>query len=89
MKPIVFSRHALDQVPARGATPEEVEAAIRSGEQVPAKAGRRAYRKNFPFQKHWKGRYYETKQVMPSVVEEAERLVVVTVYVFYFGGGRP
>ena len=29
---------------------------------------------------------YETKQVMPIVVEEPHRLVVVTVYVFYFGG---
>ena len=73
----------------RGATPQEVEAAIRSGERVPAKAGRQAYRKNFPFESEWKGRYYETRQVMPIVVEEAERIVVVTVYVFYFGGVEP
>lgn len=85
-KLIAFSSHALDQMPVRGATVEEGEEAIRSGEQVPAKEGRQAYRKNFPFRGLWKGRYYETKQVMPIVVEEPERLVVVTVYVFYFGG---
>jgi len=86
VKPIGFSHHAMEQTPSRGATREEVEAAIRSGEQAPAKAGRQTYRKNFPFQSHWKGRYYETKQVMPIVVEEGEGLVVITVYVLYFGG---
>jgi hypothetical protein len=35
------------------------------------------------------GRYYETKQVMAVVVEETERLLVVTVYAFYFGGEGP
>jgi len=73
-------------MPSRGTTREEVEATIRSGEPAPAKKGRRAFRKNFPFGNYWKGRYYGTKQVMPIVMEEAERLVVVTVYVFYFGG---
>ena len=84
--PIVFSQHALDQMPSRGATRDEVEEAIRSGEPVAAKRGRQAYRKNFPFRSEWKGRYYETKQAMPVVVVEGETIVVVTVYVFYFGG---
>ena len=88
MKPIAFSQHALSQMPSRGATREEVEAAIGSGERVPAKHGRQAHRKNFRFRSRWMGRYYETKQVMAVVVEEAERLLVVTVYVFYFGGER-
>lgn len=60
--------------------------AIQTGEQVPAKTGRLAFRKNFLFRSIWKGRYYEVKQVMPIVVEEEDRMVVVTVYVFYFGG---
>jgi hypothetical protein len=54
---------------------------------VAAKRGRDAYRKNFPYHSEWKGRYYETKQVMPIVVVEGAKTVVVTVYVFYFGGG--
>jgi hypothetical protein len=85
-RPIVFSQHALDQMPLRGAGREEVEETIRSGERVPAKRGRQACRKNFPFRANWKGRYYETKQVVPVFVIEAETIVVVTVYVFYFGG---
>lgn len=86
MKPIVFSRHALEQMPDRGTTQGEVIEAIGEGERVPAKKGRLAFRKNFPFQKTWKGRYYQVKQVMPIVAEEYDRMMVVTVYVFYFGG---
>jgi len=86
VKRIEFSRHALDQLADRGARRTEVEETIRIGEPIPAKKGRRAYRKNFSYNSVWKGRHYETKQVMPIVIEEENRLVIVTVYVFYFGG---
>ncbi len=84
MKPIIISRHALDQARERGATENEIREAIREGEVVPAREPRRGYRLNRPFGKSWGGRVYATKQVMPIVAEETERLVVVTVYVFYF-----
>lgn len=64
-----------------------LSAAINSGERISAKRGRLAFRKNLPFENSWKGRYYETKQVMPIVNEENDALVVITVYVFYFGSG--
>jgi hypothetical protein len=86
MKLIEFSQHALDQLSDRGATQEEVIKAIREGEQIPAKKGRLAFRKNFPFEASWKGNFYEVKQVIPIVVKENNKLVVVTVYAFYFGG---
>jgi len=86
MKSILFSQHALDQMPDRGATRDEIEAAIRAGESAQAKGKRLSYRKNFPFNKEWKGRKYAIKQVMPIVIEESDRIIVVTVYVFYFGG---
>jgi len=86
MKRIVFSIHALDQMADRGTNQAEVEHAVREGEEVPAKQGRRAFRKNFPFNSQWKGQYYEVKQVLPVVADEPDRWVVITVYVFYFGG---
>lgn len=86
MKQIEFSQHALDQLYDRGVTKEEVIKAINEGEQIPAKKGRLAYRKNFPFENRWKGKLYEVKQVMPIVVEKSDKLTVVTVYAFYFGG---
>ena len=54
MKKIVFSQHALDQIYDRGATEKEVKLAIQTGEEAPAKKGRRAFRKNFHFGSKWK-----------------------------------
>ena len=51
MKPIVFSTHALEQM---GAQQSEVEIAINAGEEIPAKQGRRAFRKNISFNATWK-----------------------------------
>lgn len=87
-KEIEFSRHVRDQLVDRGTSEEEIKLAIREGEEVPAKKGRKAYRKNFPFESYWKGKYYSTKQVIPIVKEEAGRIVVITVYVYYFGGKK-
>jgi len=42
------------------------------------------YRKNFPFNGDWRGRHYRIKQVAPVAAMEPDRLIVVTVYVFYF-----
>ena len=41
-------------------------------------------RKDFVFGKDWNGKTYRTKQVRPIFVEEADEIVVVTVYVYYF-----
>lgn len=83
-KPVRFSRHALLQMAERGATQEEVVEAIRSGEHVPAKRGRKGYRKNFQYERLWGGRYYAIKQVLAIIADEPEAFVVVTVYTFYF-----
>ena len=49
-----------------------------------------SYRLNLEFHREWDGRYYGVQQVVPVVAEEGDRLVVVTVYVFYFQeGARP
>jgi hypothetical protein len=85
-KPIKFSQHALDNMADRGASREEVELAIRTGECFPAKKGRLSFRKNFSHTTMWKGKFYQVKQVMPIVAEEPERFMVVTVYVFFIGG---
>jgi len=68
----------------RGAGEDEVIEAVRTGEQVPAKRGRQGFRKNFQYNDLWGGRTYAVKQVLAIVAEEADALIVVTVYVFYF-----
>ena len=42
------------------------------------------FRKNFAFDGRWGGRRHRVKQVAPVVAQEPGKLVVVTVYVFYF-----
>jgi len=83
-KRIVLSEHALQQICERGATREEVQAAVTRGEEFQAKKGRKGYRLNFPFNAFWGGKQYATKQVVPIVAEDPPERVVVTVYVFYF-----
>ncbi|GFP27184.1 hypothetical protein HKBW3S42_00977 [Candidatus Hakubella thermalkaliphila] len=82
--PIEISPHACEQMVDRGVSEEEVMAAIRRGEAESAQKGRFTYRKNFQFGKVWRGRRYAIKQVAPIVARESDRLVVVTVYAFYF-----
>jgi len=86
VRKIIFSKHSLDQIDDRGATKEEVKRTIQEGERISAKEGRLAFRKNFLFTRVWKGKHYRIKQIMPIVVEEKDKFIVVTVYVFYFGG---
>ena len=87
-KRIQFSKHALDPMIGRGASEDEIRLSILDGEEIPAKRGRKAYRKNFPFESHWKGKYYSIKQVVPIVKEESKGIMVITVYVFYIGGKK-
>lgn len=39
---------------------------------------------NFEYNSAWQNRHYAIKQVAPVIVEEAEEIVVITVYTFYF-----
>ena len=73
MKPIRFSAHALSYTWKRGFTEAEVQEAIRSSPWEPAELGRQ-----------WNGKVYQTKQVKPIFVEEADEILVVTVYTYYF-----
>lgn len=81
---IEISRHAREQMLERGASEEEVVASIRTGIAEPARNQRTMYRKNFQFEDTWRGRYYNVKQVAPVVATESDRLVVVTVFTYYF-----
>jgi hypothetical protein len=84
MEKIVFSAHAMQQMAERGASKEEVIKTVNKGEKFPAKHNRVAYRRNFQYNSRWGEGFYHTKQVMPITKEEAGRIVIITVYTFYF-----
>jgi len=83
-KPIELSNHAREKILDRGASEDEVKTAISMSNPEPARKGRLMFRKNFAFNNHWRGKHYAVKQVAPVVAEQADRLIVVTVYVYYF-----
>jgi hypothetical protein len=84
MKPIRLTQHALDQCKERGTNETEVRQAVKHGSREPAKKGRELCRFNFPYGKSWQGNDYAIKQVAPVIKEEAQEIVVITVYTFYF-----
>lgn len=84
MKPIRLTKHAQEQCAERGATEAEVRQAVEEGSRRAAKWGREVCRFNFPFAGTWQGNRYAIKQVAPVIKEEANEIVVITVYVFYF-----
>ena len=83
-KPIEISPHAREKMLDRGATEADVADAIRTGSPEPARKRRIMFRKNFTFNGQWRGKHYAVKQVAPVVTQEPNRLVVVTVFVYYF-----
>ncbi len=86
MKQIIFSLHSRENMIDRGTDENEIIETIHTGEKISAKKDRIAFRKNFTFESLWKNKFYRVKQVMPIVKEEGNTYVVITVYVFYFGG---
>ena len=68
----------------RGASQSDVIATIRAGRSEPAKRGRQGFRRSFPYNRSWSGRTFGTKQVLAIISEQSDRLIVVTVYTFYF-----
>jgi len=84
MKTIRLSKHALGYVAKRGFTVAEVEDAIRTCAWGAAELGRLDCRKDFPCGRAWNGKVYATRQVRPVFVDEAEEIVVITVYTYYF-----
>jgi len=79
-----FHPHAQERMRERGATEDEVRATVEQGEQFPARFGRTGFRRNFPFDNEWRGRYYRTKQVEAYAVREGTYWLVVTVVTRYF-----
>ena len=84
MKPIRLSGHACDNMRYRGTTEEEIKEAIRTTSWRPADLGRLECWKDFPYGREWNKKVYATKRVRPIFAEEANEIVVVTVYVYYF-----
>ncbi len=84
MQPIRLSGHAREQSRFRGATEGEIIEAIRSAPWGTAESGRFDCRMDFAYGSEWNGRFCTAQQVRPIFAEEADEIVVVTVYGYYY-----
>jgi len=81
---IHFHPHAQNRMNERGATENEVRYTIEHGEQFPAKFQRTGFRRNFPFDSTWRGKYYKIKQVEVYAIQEGTDWIVITIITRYF-----
>jgi len=79
-----FHPHARERMEERGASEEEVTAAVQEGEEFSAKFGRTGFRRNFPFDRKWRDQHYRTKQVEAYAVQEGNDWLVITIVTRYF-----
>jgi len=68
----------------RGATEQEVVSAVKKGERFEAKFGRTGFRRNYVFEKEWRGTHYKNKQVEVYAVREDDDWLVISVITRYF-----
>ena len=76
--------HARERASERGASEDEIISTVLAGEQFPAKFGRMGFRRDFPFNRIWRGKLYATKQVEAHAVEKPDHWLVITVITKYF-----
>ena len=89
MKTIVFTRHARQRLAERRTSEEEVIQAIRAAPWVRAERHRFAATKWYPFGQEHEGVFYVGKDVRPIFVDETDRIVVVTLYVYFNQRSEP
>jgi hypothetical protein len=80
---IQIDPHTLERAEERGANETEIKDVIYSGFAIPAKYGRKGKAKVYDFKQNRHNRYYEQKRVEVFYAIERDKIVTVTVYVFY------
>ena len=87
-KPIVLTEHARQRMQDRGAREADVLRTVELGQCEPAQRGLHACRLDVEYGQEWAGRHYAVQRIVAVIDDEAERIVVVTVYTFYIAEGR-
>jgi len=76
--------HAVTRLIERGVTESEIVATVSAGEAFPAKYGRQGFRRNFPYNSVWYGKWYATMQVEVYAVREDDDWLVISVLPKFF-----
>ena len=82
--PISFSPHVLESLKKRGTNEIEIKMAIKGSPWRSAKRGRMEAEMEFNYNNEWNDKLYAFKKVNPVFVVEGHKIIVITVYCFYY-----
>jgi hypothetical protein len=80
---IFIDPHTLERAEERGTDENEIIDVINTGFSIPAKYDRSGKAKIYSFQKQRHGKFYNQKRVEIFYTIVKNRVITVTVYVFY------
>jgi len=80
---IVIDPHTMERAEERGTNEAEIKEVVQSGLSLTAKYGRIGKAKVYDFKQNRHNKYYEQKRVEVFYLIEGDKIVTVTVYVFY------
>jgi hypothetical protein len=80
---IQIDQHTLERAEERGTNEDEIKDVIRTGFTIPARYGRLGKARIFEFKKRRHNKYYEQKRVEVFYTTKGNKIITVTVYVFY------
>jgi len=80
---ILIDHHTLERAEERGTNEDEIKDVINTGSAIPAKYGRTGKAKVYEFKQKRHNKYYEQKRVEVFYTIEGNKIITVTVYVFY------
>jgi hypothetical protein len=81
---VILHNHAIQRLPERGATEDEVIETVLKGEQFPAKYNRTGFRLNFVFNSIRRGKDFKNKQIEAYAVYGNDTWIVITIIVKYY-----
>ena len=80
---IIIEPHTLQRAAERGADESEIIDVLTNGIEIDAKQGRLPKSMAFLFQQIRNNKYYEQKRIDVFYIIENDKIITVTVYVFY------
>jgi len=80
---IQIDPHTLERAEERGANEDEIKDVIHTGCLIPTKYNRIGKAKVYDFKRNRHNKYYEQKRVEVFYLIEGDKIITVTVYVFY------
>ncbi|OGQ06195.1 MAG: hypothetical protein A2W61_02455 [Deltaproteobacteria bacterium RIFCSPLOWO2_01_44_7] len=84
MKEVYFTTHVRKRLNERHVTPKEIITVLKKSKWTLVKENRMRAQFTFPFSDFYKSRFFRWKKIRVIFIEEKARIVIVTVYTFFY-----